>query len=152
LQRALEVERPLLAALRDQVRGFGIHEIGYRQCYAISPVATDGGEIGSRLNHSISRLFESLTARAWNGSRRFFLCPVESTSSAPLSTGLLMTILRCSLDSLSGWISSTTNYPISSRQAGVKATFAQLSVRFGTSSNGRCFLTSHGAPAARQRL
>src|SRR6184192_2462161 len=44
LQRALEVERPLLAALRDQVRGFGIHEIGYRQCYAISPVATDGGE------------------------------------------------------------------------------------------------------------
>src|SRR5438552_17396786 len=44
LQRALEVERPLLAALRGQVRGFGIHEIGYRQCYAISPVATDGGE------------------------------------------------------------------------------------------------------------
>src|SRR5205809_7840886 len=44
LRRALEVERPLLGALRDQVRGFGIHELGYRQCYAISPVATDGGE------------------------------------------------------------------------------------------------------------
>src|SRR5437667_12738279 len=42
VQRALEVERPLLAALRDQVRGFGIHDIAYRQRYENSPVATDG--------------------------------------------------------------------------------------------------------------
>ncbi len=44
LRRALEVEQPLLDALRAQVRAFGIQEIGYRRCYAISPVATDGGE------------------------------------------------------------------------------------------------------------
>src|SRR5206468_10336032 len=47
LRRALEVEQPLLDALRAQVRAFGIQEIGYRRCYAISPVATDGG--GNRL-------------------------------------------------------------------------------------------------------
>ncbi|MFQ5910754.1 MAG: DNA double-strand break repair nuclease NurA [Thermoplasmata archaeon] len=44
LRLALDSERPLLEELRRQVRGFGIHEIGYRRCYAISPVATDGGE------------------------------------------------------------------------------------------------------------
>jgi len=44
LRRALTVEQPLLDGLRTQVRGFGIQEIGYRRCYAISPVATDGGE------------------------------------------------------------------------------------------------------------
>ncbi len=44
LRSALEQERPMLEDLRDRVRGFEIHEIGYRRCYAISPVATDGGE------------------------------------------------------------------------------------------------------------
>jgi hypothetical protein len=44
LRRALEVEQPLLDGLRTQVRAFRIQEIGYRRCYAISPVATDGGE------------------------------------------------------------------------------------------------------------
>src|SRR5437899_4996780 len=44
LRRALEVEQPLLDDLRTQVRAFRIQEIGYRRCYAISPVATDGGE------------------------------------------------------------------------------------------------------------
>jgi len=34
----------LLEGLRREVRAFGIQEIGYRRCYAISPVATDGGE------------------------------------------------------------------------------------------------------------
>jgi len=44
LRRALEKERPLLDELRGQVRAFKVHEIGHRQCYAIAPVATDGGE------------------------------------------------------------------------------------------------------------
>lgn len=44
LRRALEAERPLLESLRNEVRGFEVREIGYRRCYAISPVATDGGE------------------------------------------------------------------------------------------------------------
>lgn len=44
LRRALETERPLLEGLREQVRRFAVQEIGYRRCYAISPVATDGGE------------------------------------------------------------------------------------------------------------
>ena len=44
LRSALEQERPMLVDLRDRVREFEIHELGYRRCYAISPVATDGGE------------------------------------------------------------------------------------------------------------
>lgn len=44
LRRALETERPLLEELRRQVRGFRTQELAYRRCYAISPVATDGGE------------------------------------------------------------------------------------------------------------
>src|SRR5438132_10455861 len=44
LRSALEEERPMLVDLRDRVREFDVHELGYRQCYAISPVATDGGE------------------------------------------------------------------------------------------------------------
>src|SRR5437016_11355108 len=44
VRSALEQERPMLVDLRDRVREFEIHELGYRRCYAISPVATDGGE------------------------------------------------------------------------------------------------------------
>ena len=44
LRSALEQERPMLVDLRDRVREFDVHELGYRRCYAISPVATDGGE------------------------------------------------------------------------------------------------------------
>jgi hypothetical protein len=44
LRSALEQMRPILVDLRDRVRAFDIREIGYRRCYAISPVATDGGE------------------------------------------------------------------------------------------------------------
>ena len=44
LRRALAQEQPLLEELRNQVRGFKLQEIGHRQCYAIAPVATDGGE------------------------------------------------------------------------------------------------------------
>src|SRR5438132_6438116 len=44
LRSALEEERPMLVDLRDRVREFDVHELGYRRCYAISPVATDGGE------------------------------------------------------------------------------------------------------------
>ena len=44
LRRALEAERPLLQGLRKEVEDFDVREIGYRQCYAISPVATDGGD------------------------------------------------------------------------------------------------------------
>jgi len=68
LRAALEVERPLLDGLRNQVRAFGIHEIGYRRCYAISPVATDGGEnrlTFDPLNLEIIRVVDS------NGRERF---------------------------------------------------------------------------------
>src|SRR5205809_905395 len=44
LRSAVEQERAMLADLRGRVREFEIHELGYRRCYAISPVATDGGE------------------------------------------------------------------------------------------------------------
>ncbi len=44
LNKAVDQELPLIDELREQVRNLKIHELGYRQCYAIAPVATDGGE------------------------------------------------------------------------------------------------------------
>jgi hypothetical protein len=44
LKDALEVEKENLEKLRRKVRDLEVIELGYRQCYAIAPVATDGGE------------------------------------------------------------------------------------------------------------
>jgi len=44
LKRALTEEKPNLDSLREKVRQLQVVELGYRQCYAVAPVATDGGE------------------------------------------------------------------------------------------------------------
>lgn len=44
LREALAVEKVNLDRLREQVRQLQVVELGYRQCYAVAPVATDGGE------------------------------------------------------------------------------------------------------------
>ena len=44
LNKAIDQELPLIDELREKVRNLKIQELGYRQCYAIAPVATDGGE------------------------------------------------------------------------------------------------------------
>lgn len=44
LKEALVVERVNLDRLREKVRQLQVVELGYRQCYAVAPVATDGGE------------------------------------------------------------------------------------------------------------
>jgi hypothetical protein len=44
LKDALESEKGNLAQLREKVRSLSVVQLGYRQCYAVAPVATDGGE------------------------------------------------------------------------------------------------------------
>ena len=44
LRSAIQRELPLLEDLRQQVRKLKVIDLGYRQAYAIAPVATDGGE------------------------------------------------------------------------------------------------------------
>jgi len=44
LKEALLVEKVNLDRLRKKVRQLQVIELGYRQCYAVAPVATDGGE------------------------------------------------------------------------------------------------------------
>jgi hypothetical protein len=44
LKEALEKEKVNLDRLREKVRELQVVELGYRQCYAVAPVATDGGE------------------------------------------------------------------------------------------------------------
>ncbi len=44
MKGAVERELPLLQELREQVRNLKVQALGYRQCQAIAPVATDGGE------------------------------------------------------------------------------------------------------------
>src|SRR5437899_7907672 len=44
LREATLAELPKVAALRDRLRGLNVQELGYRQCLAVAPVATDGGE------------------------------------------------------------------------------------------------------------
>lgn len=44
LRLALDVEKENLTRLREKVRKLKVNELGFRQCYAIAPVATDGGE------------------------------------------------------------------------------------------------------------
>jgi hypothetical protein len=44
LHEALEVEKENLDKLRKRVRELQVIELGYRQCYAVAPVATDGGQ------------------------------------------------------------------------------------------------------------
>ncbi len=44
LRDAITKELPLLEEIRREVRQLKVRELGYRQCYAIAPVATDGGE------------------------------------------------------------------------------------------------------------
>lgn len=44
MRKALEKEKENLERLREKVRKLEVLELGYRQCYAVAPVATDGGE------------------------------------------------------------------------------------------------------------
>jgi len=44
LEKALSMEKGNLDRLREKVRQLQVMELGYRQCYAVAPVATDGGE------------------------------------------------------------------------------------------------------------
>ncbi|MCL0079417.1 hypothetical protein M1O18_00690 [Dehalococcoidia bacterium] len=44
LKEALAIEKVNLDRLREKVRQLQVIELGYRQCYAVAPVATDGGE------------------------------------------------------------------------------------------------------------
>lgn len=44
LKEALAIEKVNLDRLREKVRQLRVIELGYRQCYAVAPVATDGGE------------------------------------------------------------------------------------------------------------
>lgn len=44
MSSAVQRELPLLLELRGQVRSLKVQALGYRQCSAIAPVATDGGE------------------------------------------------------------------------------------------------------------
>jgi hypothetical protein len=44
LEGALSMEKGNLDRLREKVRQLQVIELGYRQCYAVAPVATDGGE------------------------------------------------------------------------------------------------------------
>ena len=44
LREAARIELPRVSELREKLRGLNVQELGYRQCVAIAPVATDGGE------------------------------------------------------------------------------------------------------------
>lgn len=44
LNQAVKFELPKIMRLRDMVKELKVYEIGYRHCFAIAPVATDGGE------------------------------------------------------------------------------------------------------------
>jgi len=44
VEKALSREKENLDRLREEVRQLQVVELGYRQCYAVAPVATDGGE------------------------------------------------------------------------------------------------------------
>src|SRR5438094_5205622 len=90
LRRALEKERPLLDGLRSQVRAFRVHEIGHRQCYAIAPVATDGGEnriTFDPLNVEILRVVDSDARERFqkilplSGGSSIFRAAFDSSSS-----------------------------------------------------------------------
>jgi len=62
LKEALGSEREKLDDLRERVRELEVHELGYRQCYAVAPVATDGGENNLSLepvNMEIVRVVDS---------------------------------------------------------------------------------------------
>ncbi len=62
MKKAIEVEFPKLEHLRTLVKKLEIKELGYRECYSIAPVATDGGEnrlIFEPLNLEILRVVDS---------------------------------------------------------------------------------------------
>lgn len=44
LKEAARIELPKIEKLRSLLRGLKVTELGYRQCLAVAPVATDGGE------------------------------------------------------------------------------------------------------------
>jgi hypothetical protein len=44
LRIAARTELPKIDALRQRIRRLRVEELGYRQCHAVAPVATDGGE------------------------------------------------------------------------------------------------------------
>jgi hypothetical protein len=44
LREATLAEMPKIKRLRDLIRDLNVMELGYRQCLAVAPVSTDGGE------------------------------------------------------------------------------------------------------------
>lgn len=62
LKNAILAEMPNLDRLREKVRTLSVVELGYRDCYALAPVATDGGENNlslEPLNIEIIRIADS---------------------------------------------------------------------------------------------
>ena len=62
LREAIQKELPNLDRLREKVRTLPVMELGYRDCYALAPVATDGGENNlslDPLNIEIIRIADS---------------------------------------------------------------------------------------------
>lgn len=62
IKRAVDTEFPKLQELRTLTKKLDIHEIGYRDCYSLATVATDGGENNltfEPLNLEIIRVVDS---------------------------------------------------------------------------------------------
>ncbi len=62
IKKAVDIEFPKLQGLRTLTKKLDIHEIGYRDCYSLAPVATDGGENNltfEPLNLEIIRVVDS---------------------------------------------------------------------------------------------
>jgi len=62
MKKAVDIEFPKLQSLRTLTKKLDIHELGYRDCYSLAPVATDGGENNltfEPLNLEIIRVVDS---------------------------------------------------------------------------------------------
>jgi hypothetical protein len=62
MKKAVDLEHPKLKSLRFLTKKLDIHEIGYRDCYSLAPVATVGGENNltfESLNLEIIRVVDS---------------------------------------------------------------------------------------------
>jgi len=62
IKKAVDIEFPKLQGLRTLTKKLNINELGYRDCYSLAPVATDGGENNltfEPLNLEIIRVVDS---------------------------------------------------------------------------------------------
>ena len=62
MKKAVDIEFPKLQSLRTLTKKLDVHELGYRDCYSLAPVATDGGENNltfEPLNLEIIRVVDS---------------------------------------------------------------------------------------------